>query len=79
MTTLAKALKVTVVQQQPGEAYRLPIEVGVAETAGGPLTVLKLDMTKKTQDFSLPAAKPVAEVVFDPETKLLADVSLARR
>jgi aminopeptidase N len=75
----AKALKVTVVQQQPGEAYRLPIEVGVAETAGGPLQVLKLDMTKKTQEFSLPMQKPVAEVVFDPETRLLADVSFSRR
>jgi hypothetical protein len=74
----AKALKVTVVQQQAGDAYRLPIEIGVAAEPRGALTVLKMDMDKKTQSFSLPLDKAPADVVFDPETKLLSETALAQ-
>jgi hypothetical protein len=51
----------------------------VAEAPDGPLQVLKLDMNRRTQEFSLPTQKPVADVVFDPDVKLLADVTLTRR
>jgi aminopeptidase N len=74
----AKALMVTVVQQQAGEAYRLPIEIGVAAEPRGALTVLKMDMDKKTQSFSLPLDKAPVDVVFDPETKLLSETALAQ-
>lgn len=75
----AKAVKLSVTQQQAGDAYRLPIEIGVADEPRGALQVLKVEMTGKTQEFSLPVAKPPVEVVLDPNTNLLADMTLAAR
>jgi aminopeptidase N len=74
----AKALNLSVTQQQAGEAYRIPIEIGVADEPRGALAVLKVEMDKKTQTFSLPLAKPPVDVVLDPDTKLLADMTLDR-
>ncbi|MBU1376479.1 MAG: hypothetical protein KKE02_06430 [Alphaproteobacteria bacterium] len=73
----AKAVTFNIAQQQAGEAYRLPIEIGVTDEARGALTVLKVDMARKTQVFTIPLAKAPVEMVLDPDTKLLADMTLA--
>jgi aminopeptidase N len=75
----AKAVRLTISQLQPGEAYRLPIEIGVADEPRGALQVHKLQMDRKNQEFSIPVAKPPVDLLLDPNTNLLADMTLARR
>lgn len=72
----AKSMRVTVTQTQPGEAYRLPVEIGVANAPRGAFEVHKLDMTQKTQSFTVPVASAPAEVALDPNTNLLAEMTL---
>jgi aminopeptidase N len=72
----AKAVKLSVNQAQAGAAYRLPIEIGVAGESRGNLTVHKVDMDRKTQEFTIPVDQAPVEVVLDPDTKLLADMTL---
>jgi aminopeptidase N len=65
----AKRIELDLTQPQPGEAYRLPIEV-----AGG-----KVEMTEKHQKFEIAADKEPATVELDPNSWLLLESHLVRR
>jgi aminopeptidase N len=65
----AKRIELDLTQTQPGEAYRLPIEV-----AGG-----KVEMTEKHQKFEIAADKEPATVELDPNSWLLLESHLVRR
>lgn len=74
----AKAVRLSISQLQPGDAYRLPIEIGFADEPGGPVQIHKVEMDKKTQNFSVPAPKAPAQLSLDPNTSLLADMTLTQ-
>jgi aminopeptidase N len=69
----AKRVELELIQTQSGAPFRLPVEV----SAGG--KVIKLDLTEQRQRFEIPAASPPANIEFDPNTRLLADVTLRKR
>ncbi|WP_336962823.1 M1 family metallopeptidase [Sphingobium aquiterrae] len=71
-----KAVRLTVTQSQPGAAYRLPVEIGIADAPRGTLQVHKVEMDGKTQTFTIPAVKAPAELILDPDTNLLAEMTL---
>ncbi|WP_213979704.1 M1 family metallopeptidase [Sphingomonas sp. dw_22] len=75
----AKAVRVSVTQSQTGAAYRLPFEIGISDEPRGALRIQRFDIDAKQQEFTIPAEKAPAELLFDPDTKLLADVTLTRR
>lgn len=75
----AKTVRLTVTQAQTGDAYRLPVEVGVAAEPRGALSVTKFDMTQKTQMFTIPADAAPADVVLDPNVNLLADMTIGKQ
>src|SRR5581483_10734658 len=92
----AKQIVVDLTQTQPGDAYRIPMEIGfgtpsavtasvgatLADTAGAPnstMRVEKIEMTKKTQRFSIPADQAPTDVVLDPNVWMLAEATLVRR
>jgi hypothetical protein len=52
-------------QTQPGDPYRLQLEV----------LGTKVEMTQKRQRFAIPADRPPAAVPLDPDTWVLADFS----
>ncbi|MFN0084652.1 MAG: M1 family metallopeptidase [Blastocatellia bacterium] len=64
-------------QTQPGEAYRLPLEIGL--TAGGQAKIEKIEFTQKQQRFELAADKEPATVALDPNTWMLMDARIRKR
>ena len=78
----AKQIEVEINQTQPGEAYRVPFEIGVT-TAGDPQPAKRvehLEMRSKRDVFAIAADKEPSEVTFDPNTWLLFDqVTFVRR
>jgi aminopeptidase N len=76
----AKQIVVDLTQTQPGEAYRMPMEVGVAgDTVGAPMRIEKVEMNKKTQRFSIPADHAPTDVALDPNVWMLMEATFAKR
>jgi aminopeptidase N len=69
----AKRVELALRQSQPGEAYRLPMEIGLD---GKPA---RIEMTAKQQTFEIPADKEPASVELDPNTWLLMQATLVRK
>ena len=69
----SKKIEIDLAQTQPGEAYRLPLEVGVAGK------IEKIEMTQKQQRFEIPAEKEPAAVELDPNIWILMDAKFAKR
>jgi aminopeptidase N len=72
-------LNLSVEQEQPGPAYRIPIEFGTADEPRGTLSISKVTMDQKNQTFALPLARRPVDVVIDPATKLLAHMRIEPR
>jgi aminopeptidase N len=65
----AKKIEIELAQTQPGDAYRLPLEVGVA----------KIEMTRKQQRFEIPADQEPADLSLDPNTWILMATHFGRK
>jgi hypothetical protein len=65
----AKKIEIELAQTQPGDAFRLPLEVGVA----------KIEMTRKQQRFEIPADQEPAELSLDPNTWILMDAHFGKK
>ncbi|MEX2282902.1 MAG: M1 family metallopeptidase [Gemmatimonadota bacterium] len=78
----AKAIEITLAQTQPGEAYRLPLEVGVTATGANGVAqtrIEKLDLRQKQQRFSIASEVAPTGVVLDPNTWVLMQVTFVAR
>jgi aminopeptidase N len=64
-----KKIEVDLTQTQPGEAYRLPLEVGTA----------KIEMTQKQQHFEIAADKAPDDVTLDPNTLVLMQAHFRKK
>ena len=73
-----KTIELDLAQTQSGEAFRLPLEVGVT-VAGAPARIEKIVMTAKRQQFEIAAEREPTAVELDPNTWILADIKFARR
>jgi aminopeptidase N len=73
----AKHVVLDLTQTQPGEAYRLPIEVGL--TIGGTRKIEKVELAQKQERFELAADNEPADVVLDPDTWALMEVRFGKR
>lgn len=71
----AKKVIVDAAQTQGGAPYRLPLEIGVAQT-GTAAKVEKVLFTQNHQRFEIAAEQPPASVELDPNVWLLADMKL---
>ena len=72
----AKRIVIELTQAQPGEAYRLPLEIGV--TIDGAIKIEKIDFTQKQQRFEFTAEKEPATVALDPNTWVLMDARFGK-
>jgi aminopeptidase N len=63
----AKKITIQLAQKQPGEAYRLLLEVGISER------IEMIEMTRKEQQFEIASDKEPTSVVLDPNTWVLMD------
>jgi len=60
-------VEIELTQTQPGDPYRLPLEIAIADK------IEKVELTQKRQTFQLPVPKAPSSVVLDPNTWLLID------
>jgi len=67
-------LEIELAQTQAGEAYRLPMEVGLPAGRSE-----KIEMTRKRQRFEIAVAEAPAAVELDPNTWVLMDAKFARQ
>jgi aminopeptidase N len=72
----AKKITVELTQTQPGEAYRLPLEIGVK---GERMRIEKIEMTGKQQKFEIAADDAPTSVELDPNTWMLMDAKFVKR
>ncbi len=73
----AKKLVIELRQSQPGDAYRLPLEIGL--TIDGALKTEKIELTQKAQRFEIAADKEPVTVVLDPNTWVLMETRFGKR
>jgi aminopeptidase N len=72
-----KRVVVELTQTQQGEAYRLPLEIGI--TTDGTPKLEKIEFTLKQQRFEIAADKEPVTVTLDPNTRVLAQMSFVKR
>jgi aminopeptidase N len=71
-----KKIELELTQTQPGDAFRLPLEVAVKDPQ---LRMAKIEMTGKQQKFEIAAGAEPASVDLDPNTWMLMDCKFAKR
>jgi aminopeptidase N len=71
-----KKIEVDLTQTQPGDAYRLPLEVGIKSPQA---RIEKIEMTGKQQKFEIAAEQEPSSVELDPNTWMLMDAKFAKR
>jgi aminopeptidase N len=72
-----KRVVLELAQTQPGDAYRLPLEIGI--TTDGKLTIEMIELTQKQQRFEIAADKEPAAVNLDPNTWVLMEARIGKR
>ena len=75
----AKKIVVELAQTQPGDSYRLPMEVGVMPDSAGAMRTERIDLTQKRQRFEITADRAPKDVVLDPNVWMLMDAKFVRR
>jgi aminopeptidase N len=70
----AKQVVIELAQTQPGEAYRLPLEIGLDGAR-----IEKIELSQKQQRFTLAAEKEPAAVALDPNTWVLMQARFDKR
>jgi aminopeptidase N len=76
----AKKIIVELAQTQPGQPYRMPMEIGVtADSAGALMRVEKIDMTSMTQRFEIPSDRAPRDVALDPNVWMLMEAKFVKR
>ena len=71
-------IDIELTQVQPGDTYRLPIEIGVFTEGSPELRIEKIELTERKHHFELKAAKPPASVSLDPNCWVLMKSSFTR-
>jgi aminopeptidase N len=76
----AKRVRLTLAQKQPGEPYRLPMELGIlGQDKAAPMQIVRIEMQKPEQSFEFPIEQEPREIVLDPGTWILMQGKLAKK
>jgi len=75
----ARKIEIDLTQQQAGDPYRLPLEIGVSTNGAARPRIEKVEMTQKQQHFEVPSGQEPVSVELDPDTWMLMDAKFARR
>ena len=70
----SKKLEIDLGQTQAGDAYRLPMEIGIDGTR-----IQKIEMTQKQQHFEIAADRAPVAVTLDPNTWVLMDAHFEKK
>ena len=72
-------IEIELAQTQAGEAYRLPLEIGLAFDGTTAPRNEKLELNQKQQRFEIAADKEPVAVTLDPNTKMLVEARFTKR
>jgi aminopeptidase N len=72
-------LEIELNQVQPGEPFRLPIEIGINAEASGRPRIEKVELTDRRHRFELKADKAPSVVTLDPNSWLLMKATFGPR
>ncbi len=75
----SKRIEIELSQTQPGDAYRLPLEIGISLDGNSQLRIEKLEMTTKQQQFEVTVDKEPVSVSLDPNTWVLMAAHFVKR
>jgi len=75
----AKKVQLDLTQTEPGEPYRLPLEVGITVPGTPAAKVEKVRFDQKQQHFEFAAEQEPAEVELDPNVWLLIDAKVVKK
>ncbi len=75
----SKRIEIQLLQTQPGDAYRLPLEIGISADGSAQLRIEKVEMTAKQQEFEIAVDKEPVSVALDPNTWVLMDAHFVKR
>jgi aminopeptidase N len=70
-----KKLEIEFAQVQPGEPYRLPLEIGISSEGSSQSRTEKVELTERKQHFEIAADKAPASVTLDPNCWVLMKAS----
>jgi aminopeptidase N len=73
----SKTLQIQLTQTQPGDVFRLPLEVAITTAGAAKPKIVKIEMTEKRQFFNLTSEEPT-DVALDPDTWILMDAKFPR-
>lgn len=74
-----KAVDIVLSQTQPGDVFRLPLEIGIALAGQETPRVERLELTEARKTVSLPVPSVPVSVLLDPATTLLAETVVVPR
>ena len=74
-----KKIEIDLAQTQPGEPFRLNLEVGIARDAAQASRIVKIELTKAKQTFEIDADVEPTAVTLDPNTWVLMQATFAKR
>lgn len=77
--TATKKIIIELAQTQPGEVYRLPLELGITVDGSPQTRIEKIELTQKQQRFEIAADKEPSKVALDPNTWTLMESRFAKR
>jgi aminopeptidase N len=72
----AKRIEVELEQTQSGDAYRLPLELGISLEGAQQMRIERIEMTQKQQRFEISADKEPSVVSLDPNTWVLMEARI---
>jgi aminopeptidase N len=75
----AKKVLLDLTQTEPGDAYRLPLEVGISVPGAAAEKVEKVQFDQKQQHFEIAAEQEPATVELDPNVWLLIDAKIVKQ
>jgi len=75
----SKKVRIELTQAQPGDAYRLPLEVGLDTGVAGPERIEKIELHERHQSFEIASGEGPSSVVLDPHTWVLMKAHLVKR
>jgi aminopeptidase N len=74
----SKEVRIQLTQRQPGDAYKIPLEIGL-EMTDGTRRSDKIEFSEKQQVFKVPASESPSAVVLDPNTWVLMSAQFVKR
>jgi aminopeptidase N len=73
-----KRIEIELAQTQPGDPYRLPLEIGIATEGSSQSRDEKVEMTERKHHFEIAADKAPASFTLDPNCWVLMKASFGR-